>query len=90
MKEKALIILLFCIAIGCTFVSMTPHNTGFLIISVAMVLTFCSLVIAFFISPWYLGSFKESFKKSLKLGFILASSFYILGYFFILIESLIR
>lgn len=90
MKEKVIIILLFCIAIGCTFISMTPYNTGFLIISVGMGLTVCSLIMAFFISPWYLGAFKDRFKKSLKLGFILASSFYILGYCFILLESLIR
>lgn len=88
--KNILILVLYLIAIVLTYISMTPYNTGFLIISVAMVLTFFSLIMAFLISPWYTGTFKQRYKKGLKLGFILSSGFYILGYLFIIVESLIR
>ena len=87
--KQVLVIVLFLAAIGLTWVSIS-HNSALLIISVALGLVFCSLIMAFFLSPWYIGEFKLRFKKALTLGFMLTSTFYILGYAFVIVESLIR
>ena len=88
--KRVLIIVLFAIAIGLTYVSITPHNSALLLLSVALGLTFCSLIMAFFLSAWHSGDFKERFKKGLNVGFMLTSTFYIIGYLFVIVESLIR
>ena len=88
--KRVFIIVLFAIAIGLTYASITPHNSALLLLSVALGLVFCSLIVAFFLSVWHYGEFKERFKKGLNVGFMLTTSFYIAGYLFVLIESLIR
>lgn len=88
--KRVLIIVLFLIAVGLTYVSITPHNSAFLLLSVALGLVFCSLIMAFFLSAWHSGEFKERFKKGLNVGFILTNGFFILGYLFVIVESLIR
>lgn len=87
--KRVLAIVLFVVALGLTWVSIS-HNSALLIVSVALGLSFCSLIMAFFLSPWYLGEFKERFKKALTLGFMLTSTFYVLGYTFVVVESIIR
>ena len=87
--KPVLVIVLFLVAMGLTWVSIS-HNSALLIVSVALGLAFCSLIMAFFLSPWYIGEFKERFKKALTLGFMLTSIFYVLGYAFVIVESLIR
>jgi hypothetical protein len=88
--KRVLIVVLFVIAIGLTYMSITPHNSAYLLLSVALGLVFCSLIMAFFITPWHSGEFKERFKKGLNNGFLLTTGFYILGYLFVIVESLIR
>lgn len=88
--QKALILILFIACIIVTFVSMSPYNTGFLILTIGLGLGACSIFMAFLINPWYFGTFKERFRKSLKLGFLFTTASYLSGYLFILIESLIR
>jgi hypothetical protein len=87
--KRVLAIVLFIAALGVTWVSIS-HNSALLIVSVALGLVFCSLIMAFFLSPWYIGEFKERFKKALTLGVTLTSTFYVLGYTFVIVESLIR
>lgn len=88
--KRLLILVLFVIAVGLTYTSLTPHNSVFLLVSVVMGLIFLSLLIAFLSVPWHSGTTIERFKKGLKTGLVLSSGSYILGYFFILLESLLR
>lgn len=89
--KRVLIIVLFAIAIGLTYVSITPYNSGLLLLAVPMLLVFFGLIMAFFLSAWNSGvDFKERFRKGLNLGLMLSAGFYILGYLFIIVESLIR
>lgn len=88
--KKALIFVLFSLVIGLTYTSLTPHNSFLLLVSVCLGLIFSSLLLAFLTSPWYFGTFKDRFKKGLYLGFYLSTSFYLLGYCFVLLESIIR
>ena len=88
--KRLLILVLFAIAVGLTYASLTPHNSIFLLISVVMGLIFLSLFIVFLSVPWHTGTNFERFKKGIKTGLVLSSGSYILGYCFILLESLIR
>jgi hypothetical protein len=89
--KRVLIIVLFAIAIGLTYVSITPYNSGLLLLAVPMLLIFFGLIMAFFLAAWNTGAdFKERYKKGLNLGLMLSSGFYILGYLFVIVESLIR
>lgn len=89
--KRVLIVILFLIAIGLTYVSITPYNSGLLLLAVPMLLILFGLIMAFFLIAWNSGAdFKERFKKGLNLGLMLSSGFYILGYLFIIVESLIR
>ncbi len=88
--KTVLIVVLFAIAIGLTYVSITPYNSSLLLLAVPLVLLFVALIMAFFLSPWQEGEFKERFKKGLQTGCILSSGFFIIGYLFVIVESLIR
>ena len=89
--KRVLIIVLFAIAIGLTYVSITPFNSGLLLLAVPMLLIFFGLIMALFLATWNTGDdFKERYKKGLNLGLMLSSGFYILGYLFVIVESLIR
>jgi len=89
--KRVLIIVLFAIAIGLTYVSITPYNSGLLLLAVPMLLVFFGLLMAFFLVAWNTGDdFKDRFKKGLNLGLMLSAGFYILGYLFVIVESLIR
>ncbi len=89
--KRVLIIVLFAIAIGLTYVSITPFNSGLLLLSVPMLLIFFGLIMALFLASWNSGEdFKERYKKGLNLGLMLSAGFYILGYLFVIVESLIR
>ena len=89
--KRVLIIVLFAIAIGLTYVSITPYNSGLLLLAVPMLLVFFGLIMALFLATWKTGEdFKERYKKGLNLGLMLSSGFYILGYLFVIVESLIR
>lgn len=88
--QKFLILILFIACIILTFISMTPYNSGFLVISIGLCIGACSIFMAFLLNPWYYGTFKERFRKSLKLGFLFTTGSYVSGYLFILLESLIR
>ncbi|MBK7669279.1 MAG: hypothetical protein IPJ32_19215 [Sphingobacteriaceae bacterium] len=89
--KRVLIIVLFAIAIGLTYLSITPYNSGLLLLAVPMMLLFFGLLMAFFLTAWNSGQdFKERFMKGLNLGLMLSSGFYILGYIFVIVESLIR
>jgi hypothetical protein len=88
--KRILIIVLFAIAIGLTYVSITPKNS-LLLLAVPLLLVFFGMIMAFFLVAWNSGdTFKERYKKGLNLGLILSSGFYILGYLFVIVESLIR
>ncbi len=88
--KRVSIALLFIIAIGLTYVSITPYNSSLLLLAVPLVLLFIGLIMAFFLSQWQSGeSFKERFKNALNTGLILSAGFYILGYLFVIVESLI-
>ena len=89
--KRVLIIVLFAIAIGLTYVSITPYNSGLLLLAVPMLLVFFGLIMALFLASWNTGEdFKERYKKGLNLGLMLSAGFYILGYLFVIVESLIR
>lgn len=89
--KRVLIVVLFAIAVGLTYISITPYNSGLLLLAVPMLLVFFGLIMAFFLTVWNTGAdFKERFKKGLNLGLMLSSGFYILGYLFVIVESLIR
>jgi hypothetical protein len=89
--KRVSIIVLFAIAIGVTYLSITPYNSGLLLLAVPMMLLFFGMLMAFFLVAWNTeGEFKDRFKKGLNLGLILSSGFYILGYLFVIVESLIR
>ena len=88
--KRVSIALLFIIAIGLTYVSITPYNSSLLLLAVPLVLLFIGLIMAFFLSQWQSGeSFKERLKNALNTGLILSAGFYILGYLFVIVESLI-
>jgi cell division protein FtsW (lipid II flippase) len=89
--KRVLVIVLFAIAVGLTYVSLNPYNTALLLLAVPLVLLFFGILMAFFLSSWQEGEeFKERFRKALNQGLILSASFYILGYIFVIVESLIR
>ncbi len=89
--KRILVIVLFIIAIALTYVSLSPNNTSLLLLCVPLVLVFFGMLMAFFLIAWNSGeNFKERFKNGLNLGLMLSASFYILGYVFVIVESLIR
>ena len=88
--KRVLIIVLFAIAVGLTYVSITPYNSSLLLLAVPFILVIFGLIMAFFLSSWQEDyEFKDRFKHGLSLGLILSSGFYILGYLFIIVQSLI-
>ena len=88
--KTVFIIVLFVIAIGLTYVSITPYNSSLLLLAVPLVLLFFGLIMAFFLSSWQEDEeFKERFKKGLQTGCILSAGFFILGYIYVIVESLI-
>ena len=88
--KTVFIIVLFVIAIALTYVSITPYNSSLLLLAVPLVLLFVALIMAFFLSSWHDDEdFKERFKKGLATGCILSAGFYIIGYLFVIVESLI-
>lgn len=88
--KRVLIIVLFAIAVGLTYVSITPYNSSLLLLAVPFILVIFGLIMAFFLSSWQEDyEFKDRFKHALSLGLILSSGFYILGYLFIIVQSLI-
>ena len=89
--KRVLIVVLFALAIGLTYVSITPYNSSLLLLAVPFLLVFFGLIMAFFLSSWQPDyEFKDRFKHALGLGLILSSGFFILGYLFVIVESLIR
>lgn len=89
--KRVAIVVLFVIAIGLTYVSITPYNSSLLLLSVPLILVFIGLIMAFFLSAWQSGDeFKDRFRKALNNGLMLSAGFYILGYLFVIVESLIR
>jgi len=61
------------------------------VVSVTCFFGLFGLFNAFFLVAWNTGDdFKDRFKKGLNLGLMLSAGFYILGYLFVIVESLIR
>jgi len=87
--KTVLVVILFIIAIGLTYLSLSPNNTSLLLLAVPMVLVFFGLIMAFFLSSWQKEEeFKDRFKSALNVGLMLSAGFYILGYLFVIVKSL--
>jgi hypothetical protein len=82
--------LLYAFALFLTYTSITPHNSTLLLISVLFLLIIMGLVLSLTLSVWFEGTFSERMRLARRTGFPLAPVVYILGYLFIIVESLIR
>jgi hypothetical protein len=91
MKTIIISAVLYAVAVLLTHLSLTPFNSMPLLISVVLILFIMGFILSLTLSVWNDGeTFKERMKKARQVGFPLAAGFYILGYVFVIVESLIR
>jgi hypothetical protein len=90
MKKIILTIILFAIAIALTFMSIAPYNKIMLLCTVLLFSIVAGLLMSLTLIAWYEGNFRERLAQAASIGFPLAAGSFILGYAYIIIESLIR
>jgi hypothetical protein len=90
MKKTALTVILYAIAISLTLISIAPYNRFKLLSMIVLISIAAGLLLSMTLVIWYEGTFKERLKQAMSAGFPLAALFFIAGYVYIIIESLIR
>ena len=91
MKKILLSVVLYGIAFAFTFISVAPHNKFMLIAFVTLFAIVAGLLLSLTLVAWETGvTFKERLIKAASLGFPLAAVSFILGYAYVIIQSLIR
>ncbi|MGZ3929897.1 MAG: hypothetical protein ACXVPQ_05540 [Bacteroidia bacterium] len=88
MKKIILTIILYAIAIALTFVSIAPNTK--VILFVLMISIVAGSLMSLTLVVWYEGNFREKIIQAAAVGFPLAAGSFILGYTYIIVESLIR
>ena len=71
-------------------VSRDPVDLGRFYLMIAILFSICELFILLLLMLWFTGTFKYRFRKALGISALLVPSSFIIGYLFILIESLVR
>jgi hypothetical protein len=91
MKKVVLSVVLYAIAFALTFISVAPHNKFMLVAGVTLFSIVAGLLLSLTLLVWETGdTFKERMIKACSLGFPLAAASFILGYGYVIIQSLIR
>ena len=91
MKKIILSVVLYAIALVLTFISVAPYDGQILIIAfVTLFSVVAGLLLSLTLIVWETGTIKERLLKASALGFPLAASSFILGYAYVIIQSLIR
>lgn len=90
MKKILLSVVLYAIAFALTFMSVAPYNKFMLIVFVTLFSIVAGLLLSMTLLVWETGTFKERLSKAAGLGFPLAAVSFILGYAYVIIQSLIH
>ncbi len=89
MKKILLSVILYGLAFALTFMSVAPYNKFMLIALVTLFSLVSGLLLSLTLVVWETGTFKERLAKAASLGFPLAAASFILGYAYVIIQSLI-
>lgn len=73
-----------------TFISSHPTEKYKGIFLVLCVVVFCGSIASLMLILWFKGTFKERLKKSASFAFPLAAFSMLLGYFYVVIDSIIQ
>lgn len=91
MKKVIPSVILYAVAIALTFVSIAPYNKFMLLGAVLLFSVVAGSVMSLTLVTWYEGNtFRERLGQAAAVGFPLAAGSFILGYVYIIVESLIR
>jgi lysylphosphatidylglycerol synthetase-like protein (DUF2156 family) len=73
-----------------TFISSHPTEKFNGIFFVLIILIFCASIASLMLMLWFKGTFQERLKKASSFGFPLAALAMLLGYFYVVIDSIIQ